>query len=214
MRWPKYWSFSFSITLSSEYSGLISFRVDWFDLLAVQETLKSLFQHHSSKASILRHLPFFKVQVLYLYTTTAKTIALTVRTFAYKLLSLLFNTLSSLVIAFLQKSKYLSISWLQSPSTVILEPKKIKSVTASVVSPSICHEVMWPDVMIFVFWMLNFKQGFHPCLSPSSRDSSCFLPLEWYYLHIWSCWYFSQQSWLQLVSHLEWLFSWCTLYIS
>ena len=160
MRWPTYWSFSFSISLSSEYSGLISFRMDWLDLLAAQGTLKSLLQHHSSKASILRHLPFFKVQVLHPYMTTGKTIVLTMQTFANKVLSLLFNTLSRLVIAFLQKSNYLSISWLQSPSTVILEPKKIKSVTISIVSPSICREVMGSDAMIFVFWMLNFNQLF------------------------------------------------------
>ena len=125
IRWPKHWSFSFSISPSNEYSGLISFRMDWLDLLAVQGTLKSLLQHHSSKASILRSA-FFIVQLSHPYTTTGKTIALTRRTFVGKVISLLFNMLSRLVIAFLPRSKCLLISWLQSPSAVILEPKKIK----------------------------------------------------------------------------------------
>ena len=149
IRWPKYWSFS--ISPSIEYSGLISFRMDWFDLLAVQGTLKSLLQHHSSKASILRRSAFFIVQLSHPYMTTGKTIALTRQTFVGKVMSLLFNMLSRLVIAFLPRSKHLLISWLQSPSAVILEPEKIKSVTVSIVSPSICHEVMGPDVMILVF---------------------------------------------------------------
>ena len=139
IRWPKYWSFSFSISPSHEYSGLISFRMDWFDLLAVQETLKSLLQHHSSKASTLQCSVFFIVQLSHLYMTTGKTITLTRRTFVSKAMSLLFNMLSRSVIAFLQRSKRLFISWLQSPSAVILEPRKIKSVTVSIVSPSICH---------------------------------------------------------------------------
>jgi len=124
IRWPKYWSFS--ISPSNEYSGLISFRMDWLDLLAVQGTLKSLLQHHSSKASILRCSAFFIIQLSYPYMTTGKTIALTRLTFVSKVISLLFNTLSSFVIAFCPRSKRLIISWLQSPSTVILEPKKIK----------------------------------------------------------------------------------------
>ena len=139
IRWPKYWSFSFSISPSHEYSGLISFRMDWFDLLAVQETLKSLLQHHSSKASTLQCSVFFIVQLSHLYMTTGKTITLTRRTFVSKAMSLLFNMLSRSVIAFLQRSKRLFISWLQSPSAVILEPRKIQSVTVSIVSPSICH---------------------------------------------------------------------------
>ena len=126
IRWPKYWSFSFSISPSKEYSGLISFRMDWLDLLAVQGTLKSLLQHHSSKASILRHSPFFIVQLSHPYMTTGKTIALTRRTFAGKAMSLLLNMLSRLVITFLPRNKLLLISWLQSPSAVILEPKKNK----------------------------------------------------------------------------------------
>src|SRR5574341_773872 len=147
MRWPKYWSFSFSIIPSKELPGLISFRMDWLDLLAVQGTLKSLLQYHSSKASILQRSAFFIVQLSFPYMTTGKTIALTRRTFVGKVMSLLFNMLSLLVITFLPKSKRLLISWLQSPSAVILEPKKIKSVTVSTVSPSICHEVMGPDAM-------------------------------------------------------------------
>ena len=128
IRWPKYWNFSFSISPSNEYSGLISFRIDWFDLLAVQGTLKSLVQHHSSKASILQCSTFFIVQLSYPYMTTGKTIALTRWTFVGKVMSLLFNMLPRLVIAFFPRSKLLLNSWLQSPSSVILEPKKIKSV--------------------------------------------------------------------------------------
>ena len=151
MRWPKYWSFSFSIIPSREIPGLISFRMDWLVLLAVQGTLKSLLQHHSSKASILRCSDFFTVQFSHPYMTTGKTIDLTRRTFVGKVMSLLLNMLSRLVITFLPRSKRLLISWLQSPSIVILEPKKIKSDTVSTVYPSISHEVMEPDVMIFVF---------------------------------------------------------------
>ena len=157
MRWPKYWSFSFSIIPSKEIPGLISFRMDWLHLLAVQGSLKSLLQHHSSIASILRRSAFFTVQLSHPYMTTGKTIALTRRTFVGKVMSLLFNVLSRLVITFLPRSKCLLISWLQSPSAVILEPSKIKSDTVSTVSPSICHEVMGPDAMIFVFWMLNYS---------------------------------------------------------
>ena len=127
MKWPKYWSFSFSISPSNEHPGLISFRMDWLDLLAVQETLKSLLQHHSAKASILRHSAFFTVQLSHPYMTTGKTIALTRRTFVGKVMSLLLNMLSKLVITFLPRSKCLLISWLQSPSAVILEPQNIKS---------------------------------------------------------------------------------------
>ena len=155
IRWPKYWSFSFSVSPSNEYSGLISFRMDRLNLLAVPGTLKSLLQHHSSKASA-----FFIVQVSHPYMTTGKTIALTRWTFVGKVMSLVFNMLSRLVITFLPRSKCLLLSWLQSPSAVILEPKKIKSVTVSTVSPSICYEVMGPDAMILVFWMLSFKPTF------------------------------------------------------
>ena len=145
IRWPKYWTFSFSISPSSEYSGLISFRIDWLDLLAIQGTLKTLLQYHSSKASILWHSAFFIVQLSHPYMTTGKTITLTRRTFVGTVMSLLFNSLFRLVITFLPRSKCLLISWLQSPSAEILEPKKIKSATVSTVSPSIFHEVMGPD---------------------------------------------------------------------
>ena len=155
--WPKYWSFSFSISPSNEHPGLISFRMDWLDLLAVQGTLKSLLQHHSSEASILRCSTFFTVQLSHPFMTTGKTIALTRWTFVGKVISLLCNMLSRLVITFLPRSKRLLISWLQSPSAVILEPQKIKSDT---VSPSVSHEVMGPDAMILVFWVLSFKPTF------------------------------------------------------
>ena len=266
MRGPKYWSFSFSIIPFKEHPGLISFNMDWLDLLAVQGTLKSLLQHHSSKASILQLSAFFPVQLSHPYMTTGKTIVSTRQTFVDKVMSLLFNTLSRLVIrrrqwhptpvllpgkshgwrslegcspwsswgsdmterlhfhfslscigegngnplqcsclenprdggawwatvygvtqsrtllkwlssssrlviTFFPRSKRLLISWLQSPSAVILEPQKIKSDTVSTVSPSISHEVMWPDAMIFVFWMLSFKLTFHSPLSLSSRGS-------------------------------------------
>ena len=145
--WPEYWSFVFSISPSNEYSVLISFRIDWFDLLAVQGTIKSLLQHNSSKASILQCSVFFMVQLSHPYMT----MAFTIWTFAGRIMSLLFNTLSRFVTAFLPRSKCLLISWLQSPSAVILEPRKIKSVTVSTVFPSICYEVMGPDAMILVF---------------------------------------------------------------
>ena len=147
MRWPKYSSFSVSNILYKEHRGLISFKMDWLHLLAVQGTLKSLLQHHSSKASILQCSAFFTVQLSHLYMTTGKTIALTRQTWVGKVMSLLFNILSRLLITFLPRSKRLLISWLQSPSAV-MEPKKIKSDT---VSPSISHEVMRPDAMIFIF---------------------------------------------------------------
>ena len=139
IRWTKFCSFSFNISPSNQYSGLISFRIDWLDLLVVQGTLKSLLQYHSSKVSILWHSAFFIVQLSHPYMTAGKTIALTRQTFVSKVTSLLFNTLSRLVITFLPRSKHLLISWLQSPSAVIWEPPKIKSAT---VSPSICPKVM------------------------------------------------------------------------
>ena len=156
MRWPKYWSFSFSISPCNEHPGLIAFRMDWLDLLAVPGTLKSLLQHHSSKASLFRCSAFCTVQLSHPYRTTGKTTALTRRTFVGKVMSLLFN----MVITFLPRSECLLISWLQSPSAVIFEPPKIKSDTVSTVSPSISHEVMGPDAMILVFWMLSFKSTF------------------------------------------------------
>ena len=144
-------SIGFSISPSNEYSGLISFRMDWLDLLVVQGTLENLLQHHSSKASILQSSAFFIVQLSHPYMTTGKTIALTRQTFVGKVMSMLFNMLSRLVITFLPRSKHLLISWLQSLSAVILELKKIKSDTVSTVSPSICHEIMGLDAMILVF---------------------------------------------------------------
>ena len=143
--------FKLQYSHSNEYSGLICFRMDWLDLLVVQGTLKNLLQHHSSKSSILKCSAFFIVQLSHPYMITGKTIALTRQTFVGKVMSLLFNMLSRLVITFLPRSKHLLISWLQSLSAVILEPRQIKSDTVSTVAPSICHEVMGPDAMILVF---------------------------------------------------------------
>ena len=151
MRWPKYWSFSFSIIPSKEHPGRISFRTDLLDLLAVQGTLKSLLQHHSSKTSILQRSAFFTVQLSDPYMTTGKTTALTRRTFIGKVMSVLFNMLSRLVITFLPRSKHLLISWMKSASAVILESLKIKFDSVYTVSPSISHEVMGPDAVILVF---------------------------------------------------------------
>ena len=157
------------------------------------------------------------VQLSHPYMTTGKTIVLTIRTFVGKVLSLFFNMLSRFVIAFLPMRKHLSISWLHSPSAVILEPQKIKSVTVSIVFPSICHEVMGPDVMILVFWTLSCK----PTFSLSSFtfikrlfSSSLLSAIGWCHLHVWSYWYFSRQSWFQLVLHPVQHFSWCTLHIN
>ena len=147
IRWPNYWSFSFSNSHSNEYSGLISFRMDWLDLFDVEGTLKSLLQHHSSKTLVFWCSAFFIVQLSHPHTTTGKTIAFARWIFVGKGMSLLLNMLSRLVITFLPRSKCLLILWLQSPSTVILESPKIKSVTVSTVSPSICHEVMGPGAI-------------------------------------------------------------------
>ena len=168
--WRKYWSFSFSFSISpyNVYSVLISFSINWFDLLAVQGTLKSLTQHHNSKASIIWSSAFFMFQLSHPYMTTGKNIALTKQNFT---LSLLLNMLSKLVIAFLPRSKCLLISWLQSPSAVILEPQKTKSLTVFILFPCICHEVMRPDAMILVFGMLGFKPAFSLSSSLSSRGS-------------------------------------------
>ena len=151
IRWPKDWSFSFSISPSNEYLKLISFRIDCFDFLSVQGTLKSLLQHHIWKGSILQHSIFFMVQLSHVYKTIGKTTALTMWTFVNKVMFLPLNTNSRFVIAFFPRSKCILISWLQSPSTVILEPKKIKFVPASSFFSSIYHEVMGPDAMILVF---------------------------------------------------------------
>ena len=163
MRWPKYWSFSFRISPSNEHPGLISFRMDWLDLLAVQGILKSLLQHHSSKASILLCSAFFTVQLSHPYMTIRKTIALTRWTFVDKVISLLFKMLSRLVITFLPRSNCLLISWLQSPSAVILKARKVNPATVSTVSPSICTLfkrkvtrvpkekcIQCPDMLVFI----------------------------------------------------------------
>ena len=150
IRWPKYWSFSFNISPSDEHPGLI-FRMDWLDLLAVQGILKSLLQHHNSKASIIRHSAFFIVPLSHPYMTTGKTIALTRWTFVGKVMSLLFNMLSRLVIIFIPRSKRLLISWLHSPSAVILEPENEICLCFHFFFPSICHEVIGPDATILVF---------------------------------------------------------------
>ena len=217
IKWPKYWSFSFSISPSNEYSGLRMNKIDWFDLLAVHGILKSLLQYNSSKASILQHPAFFIAQLSHPYMTTGKTIALTRWASVGKVISLLFNMLSSVVIAFLLRSKHLLISWLQSTSAVILEPKKIKSLTVSIVSPSVCHEVMWSDAIIFIFWMLSFKPTFSfssftfierafssSLLSAIRVVSSVCLRLLIFLLAIS----------IQLVLHLAQHFSWCTLHRS
>ena len=188
IRWPKYWNFSFSISSSKEYSGLISFRMDWFDLLAVQGTLKSLLQHHSSKGPILWPSAFFIVQLSHPYMTTGKTIALTKLTFVGKVMSLLFNMLCRLVIAFPSRSKRLLISWLQSPSAVILEPKKI-SFSLFLLFPHLFAMKWWdqmPWTLSFECWVLS--QLFPSPLSLSSTGSLvplCFLPLGWCHQFIW-----------------------------
>ena len=191
--WPKYWSFSFSISPSNEYLGLISFRMDWLDLLAVQGTLQSLLQRHTSKPSVLWRWAFLLVQHSHPYVTSGKTIALTRWPFVGKVIPLLFNMLSRLVIAFLPRSKHLLISWLQSPSAAILEPKKIKSVTVSIVSPSIYHEVMGPDAIILVFWMLSFKTAFSlfsfTCIK-RLLSSFSLSAIRGCHVLIWSYWFF------------------------
>ena len=148
IRWPKYWSFSVSISVSNKYSAMVSFRIDWLDLLAIQGAVKSLLQHYNLKISILQHSAFIMVQLSYLYMNIGKTIALTIWTLVHKVMSLLFNMLSSIVIVFLPRIRFLLISWLQSPSTVILEFWKRKSFTISTFSPSICHEMVGLDAMI------------------------------------------------------------------
>ena len=172
--------------------------------LAVQGTPKSLLLHHSLKASVFWCSGFFMVHLSHRYVTTGKTISLTKWTFVSKVISLLFKMLSRFVIAFLPRSKRLLILWPQSLSTVILEPMKIKFFTVSTFSPFVCHEVMGPDAVILVFWMLSFKPAFSHCLLPSSRGSLVplhFLPWGWCHLRIWGYWYFSRKSWFQLMLH-------------
>ena len=177
---PKYWSFSFSISPSNDYSGLTSFRMDWLDLLAVQGTLKSLLQHHSSKASILQCSAFFIVQLSHPYTTTEKTIALTRWTFVGKVMSLLFNMLSRLVITFLPRSECLLISWLQSPSSVILEPPKIKSVTLSIGMAN--HFSILALRIPWTVWKVWAHQTFIPIyvlMELETRQVSSLYMVEW-----------------------------------
>ena len=202
------WSFSFSISPSNEYSGLTYFRIDRFDLLAVQGTLGTTIWKHRFFTTVLSLWSNSHIRSWLL-------IALTVWTFAGKVMSLLFNTLPRSVIAFFPRSSHL-ISRLQSPSAVISEPNKRKPVTASIFSASICHEVMGLDAMILAFLILTFKQAFSLSFFTFIRGSlilSCFLPFEWYCPHICGC-YFSQQSWFQLVTHPAQHFTWCTLHIS
>ena len=214
IRWPKYWSFSFNINPSNEHPGLTSFRMDWLNFLAVQGTLRSPLQHYSSKASILQHSAFFIVQLSHPYMTTGKIIALTRQTFVGKVMSLLFNLLSTLVITFLPRSKCLLILWLQSPSAGILEPRKMNSAT---VSPSIWHEVMGPDAMILVFWMLSFKPIFS--LFSFTFIKRLFSSSSLLAIRVVSSAYlrlliFLLQSWFQLVLLPAQRFSGCTLHRS
>ena len=217
IRWPKYWCFTFSISPSNEYSGLISFRIGRLDLLAVQETLESLLKHHSSKASILQCSALFIVQLSHPYMTIGKTIALTRCTFVDKVMSLLFNILSRLVIAFLPRSKHLLISWLQSPSAVILDPPKIKSLTISIISPSICHEVMGLDAKILVFWMLSFKPTFS--LSSFTFIKRLFSSSSYSAIRVVSSTYlrlliFHPAILIPACASSSLAFAWCTLHIS
>ena len=189
IRWSKYWSFS--ISPSNEYSALISFRIDWLDCFAVWGTLKSLLRHHIAKASILCSA-FFMVQFSYPYMTTGKSTALTLWTFVSKVMSLLCTMLSRFVITFLPRCKHLLHLWLQFPSTVILESKKIKSVIIFTFSLSICYFFLLDGTRFhdLSFFNVVLSQLFRFPLSPSSRGSLvplCFLPLEWYHLHIWGC---------------------------
>ena len=203
IKWPKYWSFSFSISPSNEYSGLISFKIDCFDLLAVQGTQESSPTPQFKSINSLA-LSFICGPTLTSMHDHWKNHSFTRQTFVGKVMSLLFNMLSRLAITCLPRIKCLLISWLQSPSAVILEPKKIKSVTVSIVSLSICLEVMGQDAMILVFWILSFKSLFQSHLSLSPRGSLVLLLIlskVWCHLYIWGYWYFSQQSWFQAVVH-------------
>ena len=212
IRWLKYWSLSLSsIQYPMNIQGRSPLKLVWSPCFP--RDFQCLLQHYSLKASILWHSAFFMVQLSQLYMTTGKTIALTIWTFVSRVMSLLFNTLSRFVIAFLPRSSHLLISQLQSPSAEILEPKKRNFVTTSTFSPSICHTVMGPDAMILVPLILSLKLA----LSLSSfilikRLYFLFTfchPLEWYHPHIWGRWCFSRLSWFQLVTHSVWHFSWC-----
>ena len=215
IRWPKFWSFSFSNPFN-EYSVLISFRIDCFDLLAIQGTLKS------SPASQLESINSSALSLLYgpvLTFTPAywKNHSFDYTTCVHKVTSLFFNRLSRFAVTFLPKSKHLLSSCLELSSSMILEPRKIKSITASTFPPTICREMMGPDAKILAFWMLSFKPAFS--LSSFTFIKRLlvplhFLPLEWYYLHSWGCWHFSCQSWFQLVIYSAWHFVWWALHVS
>ena len=219
IRWPKYWSFSFSINPYNEYSGLISFRTDWFDLFAAHGTLKGLLHHHCSKASKLQHSAFFMVQLSHLYMTTRKTIILTRQTFVRKVMSLFFNMLSRLVRAFLPRGKCLLKSFMA--AVTICSDTGTRENKVCHFFPLFPHlfAMKWWNPMpwssFFECWVLT--QLFHSPLSLSSRDSLvplCFLPLHWCHMHIWGYWYFSRQSWFQLVHHPAQHFVLCTLHTS
>ena len=213
IRWPKYWSFSFNISPSNEHPGLISFRIDWLDLLAVQGTLKSLIQHHSSKSSILQCSAFFIVQLTNPYLTTGKTIAFTRRTFVSKVMSLLFKMLSRLVIPFLPRSKHLLISWLQSPSAMILEPKKINKVCHCFhCSPSICHEVVGLYTMIFSFWTWVLSLLFS--LSSYTFIKRLFSPFSLSAIRVVLSTYLKLLIFLPVILTPAWHFARCTLHIN
>ena len=194
--------FSFSNSPSNEYSGLNSFRIDWFDLLSVQGTLRSLLQHHNLKASILQHSAFFMVQVSHLYMTTGKPIALTIWTLVSKVMSLIFNIfcLGLSELSFQGASVFYSHGYSYRPQR-FWSPRKKKIITASTLPPSICHEVMGLNAIILLFGCWVLRQLFGPSPSPSSRGSLVplpFLPFKWYHLYFWVCWYFSRESWFKL----------------
>ena len=218
IRWPKYWSFGLSISPSNKYSDLIFLKIDCFDLLAVQRTFRGLLQHHSLKASVLGALPSLW-STSHNYVAAGKTTACTMWTFVSQVMSLLFNTLSKFVIAFLRRSNHLLISWQQSPSAVILEPKKRKSHYFHFF-PFYLPWSNRPDAMILLLLLLFAIFSFKSALSLSSfaliRRSLVplhFLPSEWYHQHIWGCWCFSGISYFQLVTHPVRHFSWCTQHI-
>ena len=190
--WPKYWSFNFRISLSNEYSGSISFRIDWFDLLAVQGTLKNFLQYHILKASIIQRSTFFMVPLSHLYMTTGKIIALTRWSFVGKVISLFYNTLSRFVIAFHSRSKCFFNFMAAVTICSDFGAQENKICNCFCFFPSICHEMMGLEDIILVFWMLSFKPAFLLSFFTSSRGSLVplhFLPLEWYHLHAWRCWY-------------------------
>ena len=206
IRWQKYWSFSFK---SRPFDELISFEIDWFDVIIGQGTLRSLLQHHGSKALNLGHTTLFMVQLSQPYVTTGKTISLNIWIFVSRVMYLLFNTPLKFVTAFLPRCNCLLISCLQSPRRGNLSLFHLFSFYFPGSNSAKCHDLR--------FLMFCFKPGFSLFSFTTSRGSLVplrFLPLEWYHLHMWGCWYFSLLSWVQLVSHSAWYFSWCTLHRS